>query len=177
MQRFDALKQKPPRLTTDDVGMIFITLTVNGCQVFGFSLGESLFNRMGTGALQTSEQELCCGAVTRELFHRVAAGITADILRWKGIHMMPVQKGRRCELFMAILFKGGQEWTTRWHYGSVSEGPPPEIWGFMRRAIDLTDPRAEPQQEMTPGTTSSDGWHEPSEPPCAVVVPGSAGWS
>jgi hypothetical protein len=140
--------------------------------VFSFSIGaEGLFNRMGTGTLQLVEApELCCGTVTPELFHRVASGITTDILRWKGSHTLPVQKGRRCELFLAILFKGGQEWTTRWQYGSESDGPPPEISLFMRRAVELTDPRPdrrdivegretpEPYESMQSVTPAGKSW-------------------
>jgi hypothetical protein len=151
MQAPNPLKVKS-RLTTDDVGMIFMTLTVTGRHVFSFTVGaDGLFNRMGTGALQIVEEpELCCGTVTSELFHRITRSLTIELLRWRGTHVLPIQKGRRCEFFMAILFKGGQEWTTRWQYGSESEGPPPELCSFMRRAIDLTDPRPDRRKQTVP---------------------------
>ena len=147
MQRADRVQRKSC-LTTEDVGMVLLSLTVSGEQVFSFTVGaDGLFNRIGTGSLQIVQQpELCCGTVTTELFRRITCSLTPDIIRWKGAHSLPIQKGRRCEFFMGILFKGGQEWTTRWQYGAESDGPPPELIGFMRRAIELTDPHPRPPQ-------------------------------
>jgi hypothetical protein len=170
MERLEAAKAKS-RLTTEDVGMIFITITVNGAQVFSFWIGaDGLFSRIGTGELRPHEEQVCCGTVTRELFRRVTAGITADLVRWKGIHRMPVQKGKACELFMAILFKGGQQWITRWNYGADSDGPPPEICTFMRRAIDLTDPRPDRPPLQPTRTRIEHTTVIPVEPTAAITT-------
>jgi hypothetical protein len=120
---------------------MLVSLYVADQQALFVMLGaDGSINRLGTGAGGNTENDLCIGKTTPNVFTDLRGRINPDIFQWEGGHADPAPVGKSCKLTVGFQMAGGKALMSEWRYGSESLGPPPEVRDFVVAAVELTDP-------------------------------------
>jgi hypothetical protein len=139
-------------MTRESIGAIMVKLDVEDRQALFIVLADDgLVNRLGTGAVDSDENDLFIGRTNEPLFAQLKALIRPQWLEHFGAYDAPSKAGSTCTL--SVLFKTttGQEGGIRLVYSSESQGPPSDIREFVMEAARLTDPWYKKQKRMTAG--------------------------
>ena len=131
-----------PTPTIDDISLIWVRIGVEEhAALFILLDSDGTVNRLGTGAVDNSENEFYIGKTTEALFQKLHSQIDPDWLSHVGSsYAIPEQKGKACELIVGFVLRDGREGTLEFKYGSESQGPPDDIMQFVIKAVKLTDP-------------------------------------
>jgi hypothetical protein len=136
-----------------DIHGMMVTLHIGGKQALFIMLGsDGSINRVGTGSVNNSEQDMFIGRTDTALFQQLRGQVTDELLGWCGRQLAdPEPQGQMCELTVGFKLADGQELLTAWRYGSESQGPPPEVGQFVIAAVHATDPWFDRQRAMARG--------------------------
>jgi hypothetical protein len=146
-------------MTPDSINAILVKLDVADRQALFVLLAEDgLVNRLGTGAVNNSENDLFMGRTNDPLFAQLRAQIRPEWMEHFGSYDVPSKAGTTCTL--SVLFKAaeGNEGGVRFVYGSESQGPPGDIRQFVMEAVRLTDPWYEKQKQMAAAPKKGKAW-------------------
>lgn len=133
-------------ISKDELNAVNIRLDVAGEHALFVLLGsDGTINRQGTGEEDGIDSRLFVGVTTEPVFDEFMAKVKEESLQHPGVFSLPEQKGKSCRL--VILFTAaGKEIGFDFSFGSESEGPPMEIFKWVERAVELTDPWYENQK-------------------------------
>ena len=132
-----------------DIRAIAITLRVREKNaLFILLAADGAINRLGTGSVRNTENDMFIGQTTEPLFEQVRATFHDEMLGMTGGYDVPNQKGKPCVLDILLRFADGTEDGFRFSYGSKSQGPPGEIVNVVMRAVEVTEPWFERQKAM-----------------------------
>lgn len=123
-----------------DVDGIAISLTIDGkLSLFILLAEEGLINRMGTGTLSNTEEDLFIGPGDPGIFVQVRAQLTEGMLQVLGREYECGEiRGASCKLDIAFRFKDGTSDGFAFLYGSESQGPPKDVRALSLAADFLT---------------------------------------
>ncbi len=146
-------QMKTPNPVQDELDGIIVRLQAGEDQCLFIMLGaDGSINRLGTGDVDNTEQDLFIGRTDPALFRDLVQSITPELLNWCGQSLAdPEPQGKECELTVGFRWLGGKEAFTCWRYGTESDGPPPEIQEFVGAAMRGTDPWFSKQKAMARG--------------------------
>lgn len=135
--------------TEQYIGMM-VTLKVEGEHSLFIMLGaDGAIKRMGTGAVDNDEFDMHIGKTGPGLFQSLIPYITSEFCQWLGQALSDkTPKGKNCELVVGLMLSDGEEKIMQWHYGSESQGPPPEVCNFVVAIVDATEPWFNEQKAM-----------------------------
>jgi hypothetical protein len=136
-------------MTPESITATLIKLDIDGRQsLFVVLAADGLVNRLGTGSVDNSENDLFIGRTSEPLFSQLRARVQPQWMAQLGGYDVPDKVGSACTL--SVLFQGsnGEEGGLEFSYGSESQGPPAEICAFVTEAVRLTDPWYEQQKRM-----------------------------
>lgn len=109
--------------------------------LFALLSADGSINRLGTGAVDNTEREMCIGVISNpQPFQTLRAQISPETFKWLGGRADQSPKGKICELTIWLFLPNKEERTIYFKYGSESMGPPPEVCRLVMAAIDATDP-------------------------------------
>jgi hypothetical protein len=149
-------------MTPDSIKAIMVKLEVADRQaLFVVLADDGLVNRVGTGAVNNSQNDLFIGRTNEPLFAQLRAQVRDEWLNHFGVYDIPAKAGRICTL--SVLFKGaeGEEGGLRFVYGPESSGPPRDICQFVTEAVRLTDPWHERQKQLVAAPKKNKPWWRP----------------
>jgi hypothetical protein len=139
-------KERDPRVIgrkVPDVDTIFIRLDINAKLSLAVVLGaDGSINRGGTGTVENTEHDLFIGRTDPAIFEAVRSHLTEEMLLVLLGRTFQLQnpRGAPCKLALTFRFKDNTSDGFAFLYGSESEGPPPEVVGFVTAAVLQTDP-------------------------------------
>lgn len=111
---------------------------------------DGTINRMGTGSLSNIEKDMFIGKTSPDVFEGLKKKITNDLLKWFNTQYSdPNQKGIPCKLTLGLKQRDGKELISIWQYGSESASPPPEVFEFFLKSIEITYPWYEERKRAT----------------------------
>lgn len=149
-------------MTPETINAIMVKLDVADRQALFIVLAhDGLVNRLGTGAVNNTENDLFIGRTNDPLFAQLRAQVRPEWMEHFGSYDVPSKAGSTCTL--SVLFKaaGGDEGGLRFVYGSESQGPPGDICQFVTEAVRLTDPWYEKQKQMAANPKKDKPWWKP----------------
>lgn len=128
--------------TIDDISLIWVRIGVEErAALFILLDSDGTVNRLGTGAVDNSENDFYIGKTTEALFQKLHSQIDPGWFSHMGSsYTMPEQKGKACELIVGFVLRDGRGSSLKFKYGSESQGPPDDIIQFVIKAAKLTDP-------------------------------------
>ena len=126
---------------------LFIMLASDGA-INRMGSGSVTINRMGSASVNKTDRIMFIGCTSLELFEGLRQRVGADLLRWIGEYADPSPRGELCRLTVGFQHDDGSESMSRWQYGAESQGPAPEVRGFVRAALESTDPWFQKQKLM-----------------------------
>jgi hypothetical protein len=128
--------------TIDGIAVIWMDLKVDGkITLFLMLASDGLVNRLGTGAVNNTENDMFIGKTNEPLFLQLRSRIDPRWLPQMGAgYALPERKGRACELTVGFKFRDSTETGVTFSYGSESQGPPGDIVQFVIDAVGLTTP-------------------------------------
>jgi hypothetical protein len=156
-----ALGGPPPiaQMTRESIKIIFVKLEVDGQPSLAVLLGDDgSVNRMGTGAVDNTEQALFIGVTDEPLFAQLHAMVRPEWLSHSGGYEIPNRAGRTCTLLVIFKASDGAELSLGFRYGSESQGPPADICQFVGEAVRLTDSWLEKQPSRRSEKPSKPAW-------------------
>ena len=135
--------------TVSEIQAIHITLEIDGDKaLFVLLANDGTVNRLGTGAIDNSENSLFIGITNPPLIHKVKNSLTDEMLEHMGGYKIPDQKGASCRLSIGFQFSNGEENGFGFHYGAESQGPPGQIIELVIAAVEATEPWYNEQKEL-----------------------------
>ena len=134
-----------------DITGYFASLFIGEEQVLFVGLfSDGTVNRMGTGSLENLEKDMFIGKTSPDVFEIVKKMISNDLLKWfNSQHSDPAAKGMPCKLTLGFKQRDGKELISIWQYGSESMSPPPEVYEFLLKSIEFTNPWYEERKRAT----------------------------
>ncbi len=134
-----------------DITGFFTSLFMGEEQVLFIGLfGDGTINRMGTGSLENLEKDMFIGKTFPDVFEDLKKMISSDLLQWfNSQHSDPASKGMPCKLTLGLKQRDGKELISIWQYGSESTSPPPEVYEFLLKSIEFTNPWYEERKRAT----------------------------
>lgn len=146
-------------MTPDSINAIMVKLDVAERQLLFIVLAaDGLVNRVGTGAMNNSENDLFIGRTTDPLFATLREQVRPEWLEHFGAYDIPGKVGSTCTLSLLFKTSEGQEGGIQFVYGSESQGPPSDICEFVTEAVRLTDPWYATQKQMAAPKKSKPWW-------------------
>ena len=134
-------------MTRDDVDTILVSLDVGDTPaLFVLLSSDGSINRIGDGSIG-GDQDMFIGVTREPLFQRLRDKIAESFLEHAVSYELPDRVGSDCTLSIRFI-AGGQETGLIFKYGSESEGPPQDVYDFVRAAVDVTGPWHEAQKQM-----------------------------
>jgi hypothetical protein len=153
---FDFFKSK--KIDESLIATIMVTLKVGEDQsLFIMLANDGSINRMGNGSENRIERDMFIGKTSTDAFDDVKKYAPAVISQWIGGHSDRSPVGKLCELGVGFQMLDGKEMMSQWHYGSQSQGPPPEVTQLVIAAVKFTNDWYESQKEMVRAADSGDG--------------------
>ena len=127
---------------TSDIAAFSITLDVSEKpSLFVLVSSDGTINRMGTGTLENTEQELFIGKGDPAIFKAVRGHFTEAMRQLSGqTFESTALRGTPCKLTITFQFKDGTSSGFAFLYGSESAGMPEDIAEFVRAAVRETHP-------------------------------------
>jgi len=111
---------------------------------------DGTINRMGTGSFNNIEKDMFIGKTSPDIFEGLKKMISNDLLKWfNSQHSDPAPKGMPCKLTLGLKQRDGKELISIWQYGSESMSPPPEVYEFLLKSIEITNPWYEERKRAT----------------------------
>ena len=111
---------------------------------------DGTINRMGTGSLKNIDRDMFIGKTSPDVFEGLKKMINIDLLKWfNSQHSDSAAKGVPCKLTLGLKQRDGKELISIWQYGSESASPPPEVFEFFLRSIEITNPWYEERKRVT----------------------------
>ena len=140
--------------TIEDISVIWMTIKVEGRNTLFLTLAsDGLVNRLGTGGVNNTENDMFIGKTNGPLFLQLRSRIDTRWLPQMGAgYTLPEQKGKECELTVGFKFQDGKETCVIFNYGSESQGPPGDIVQFVIDAVALTTPWYEQEKNRVAQT-------------------------
>ena len=125
-----------------DIVAFSITLDVSEKpSLFVLVSSDGTINRMGTGTLENTEQELFIGKGDPAIFEAVRGHFTEAMRELSGQTLESAEpRGIPCKLTITFQLKDGTSSGFALLYGSESAGMPEDIAEFVRAAVRETDP-------------------------------------
>ena len=140
-----------------DIQLVSITLEIDGKHaLFVLLSADGTVNRLGTGAVNNTENDLFIGHSPEPLIEQAKQALTDEMLDYMGGYDAPDQKGPSCRLSISFQFANGDQNGFGFTYGAESDGPPHEIAQFVIAAVKATDPWFKEQKAMASGDSSPD---------------------
>lgn len=102
---------------------------------------------MGTGAEDNMEKNLFIGTDDENCFTKLVSQAREVVLKWCGVYQAPNAQGNNCKLVLSLRLTDGSEYTSEWRYGTLSQGPPPDVQDFVVAVTQLTEPWYERQKQ------------------------------
>jgi len=129
-----------PRKVADVKG-ISVSLTIDGkMSLFVLLEEEGLINRMGSGSLNNTEEELYIGRGDPAIFQQVRSHLIEEMLAIVGREYDCGNiSGAACKLEIALQFADNTSGGFAFLYGSDSQGPPKEVRALVSAAVFLTE--------------------------------------
>ncbi len=123
-----------------DVEAISVSLTIDEkLSLFILLAEEGLINRMGTGSLNNTEENLFIGPGDPAIFQKLRSLLTEGMLQIVGREFQCANiRGASCKLGIDFQFKDHTSDGFAFLYGSDSEGPPKDVRAFVLAAGCLT---------------------------------------
>jgi hypothetical protein len=152
----------PQTMTPESINAIMVKLDIADRQALFIVLAnDGLVNRLGTGAVNNTENDLFIGRTNDPLFTELRAQVRPEWLDRFGEYDVPSKAGSTCKL--SVLFKAaqGDKGGVSFIYGSESQGPPGDICHFVTEAVRLTDPWYEKQKQMAANSKKDRPWWRP----------------
>jgi hypothetical protein len=134
-----------------DITGFFTSLFVGEEQVLFIGLfSDGTINRMGTGSLEKLEKDMFIGKTSPDVFEALKKMISSDLLKWfNNQYSDSAAKGLPCKLTLGFKQRDGKELISIWQYGSESASPPPEVFEFFLKSIEITYPWYEERKRAT----------------------------
>ena len=134
------MHETSPREVADVEG-ISVSLTIDEkLSLFILLAEEGLINRMGTGFLNNTEENLFVGPGDPAIFQEVRSHLTEGMLQIVGREFQCANmRGASCKLQIDFQFKDNTSDGFAFLYGSDSEGPPEDVRAFVKAAAFLTE--------------------------------------
>ena len=146
-------------MTTESIRIIFVKREVDSRQNLCVLLAQDgLVNRLGTGAVNSSERDFFIGHTNEPLFTQLRDKLRPEWVAYRRTYDIPNKRGRTCTLTILVQDAEGQEHGVGFRYGSRSRGPPLDICQFVTEAVRLTDPWYEQQKSMVSCRPSTRPW-------------------
>jgi len=135
-------------MTPESINAILVMLEIADRKALFILLADDgLVNRLGTGTVDNTENDLYIGHTSDPLFAQLRAQIRPMWMDHFGSYDVPSKAGSVCTL--SVLFNApGEQGGVRIIYGSESQGPPDDIREFVEEAVRLTDPWYEKQKQI-----------------------------
>ena len=126
----------------DDVCGLTIILEIDDKRSLFILLGaDGSINRLGSGTLDTTENDLFIGKTDPGTFQAVRAQLSTEAFQFLGGQFqLNDPAGASCKLTIAFQFNDNSSNRFVFLYGSESAGPPPEVADLVRAAVRQTDP-------------------------------------
>lgn len=139
-------------INSDDISGIRVSLHIDDDQkLFVLLARDGTINRLGTGSEDNEEIDLFMGKSDLIAFESVLSLADPVISSWIGGYAAPDPKGKPCKLVVGFQTAEGEALTSRWEYGSESQGPPPDVCSLVIKAVEVTDDWYEQQKEIAAG--------------------------
>jgi len=140
----------------ENIDAIAVSLEVDSKHALGIVLAaDGLINRLGTGSVNNTENDLYIGITKNNLFDNLLSKIDSRWFEHQGSYDVPDKKGKICELTIIFLHEDSKESIWKFRYGSESQGPPDDIRQFVVEAIKLTEPWYIEQKKMVGKSSES----------------------
>jgi hypothetical protein len=138
----------------EDIFVIWMTIKVEGKNTLFLMLAsEGLVNRLGTGAVDNTENDMFIGKTDEPLFLQLRSRIDPRWLPQMGSsYALPERKGKECELTIGFKFGDSKETGVTFKYGSESQGPPGDLVKFVINAVEITNPWYEREKKRVAQT-------------------------
>jgi hypothetical protein len=149
-------------MTPESINAIMVKLDVAGRQALFIVLAnDGLVNRLGTGAVTNTENDLFIGRTNDPVFAQLRAEVRAEWMDHFGSYDVSPKAGSTCKLTLLFKANEGEEGGVRFVYGSESEGPPGDICQFVTEAVRLTDSWYGKQKQMAANPKKDKPWWRP----------------
>jgi hypothetical protein len=127
---------------------------------------DGTVNRMGSGSLPVTDGDLYIGLAQPPLLDSALEALSDEMLRYTGSYDISEKSGDPCRLEILLWFADESHDGFEFFYGSESEGPPPDIAGFVRNAAMVTQEWYEGQQRMVadPRNQVAPPWQQERRP-------------
>lgn len=133
-----------------DIELIRITLEIDEKRsLFLLLAKDGSINRLGTGTVDSKDNDLYIGITNDLLFEHAMIYLTDDMLQYMGSYDIPDKKGLPCRLSIDLQFNDGEENGFVFTYASESEGPPDEISELLVAVVQITEPWYKSQQNIS----------------------------
>ena len=133
----------------ENIDGIMVTLEVDSSKaLFILLAADGTVNRLGTGSVNNTENDMYIGITKDSLFVKLLSKIDVGWFEYQGSYDVPDKKGKICELTVLFRHDDGRESGFNFIYGSESEGPPDDICQFVIEAVNLTEPWYIEQKKM-----------------------------
>lgn len=140
----------------ENIAAILVYLEINSKQALAILLeADGSINRLGTGSVNNTENDLYIGKTKNNLFVNLLSKIDTRWFKHQGSYDVPDKKGKICELTIIFLHEDSKESIWKFRYGSESQGPPDDIRQFVVEAIKLTESWYIEQKEMVGKSSES----------------------
>src|SRR4051812_27810452 len=108
-------------MTPQSINAIMVTLDIADQQALFIVLSEDgLVNRLGTGAVNNTENELFIGRTNDPLFAQLRAQVRPEWMNRFGSYDIGSKAGSSCKLSVLFMANGGEEGGVSFAYGSES---------------------------------------------------------
>jgi hypothetical protein len=126
----------------DDVRGLSITLEINHKRsLFILLAADGSITRLGTGALDNTENGLFVGKTDPAIFQAVRAHLSTELFQFLGgTFQLKNPVGASCKLTIAFQSNDNSFNGFVFLYGAESAGPPTEVADLVRAAVRQTDP-------------------------------------
>ncbi len=116
---------------------------------------DGTVNRLGTGAIDNAEKALFVGESLEPFFKQFMARVSDELLQNAGAYRHPDPKGRACKLVLAFR-RPKDPLGFEFHFGTESEGPPPEVASLVSFATEMTEEWYNLQKEEAAAQATED---------------------
>lgn len=128
-------------LNVADINAVHISLkAADKLVLFILIASDGTINRMGTGAVNNTRNNLYIGVAREDLLSQLLSNMDDGMLDNLSSYDAHDKSGVPLELYIGLVFADGTENGFGFHYGSESIGPPQEIKQLVTAAVKLTDP-------------------------------------
>jgi hypothetical protein len=148
-----------PTMTPESINAIMVKLDIADRQALFIVLADDgLVNRLGTGAVNNTENDLFIGRTSEPLFAQLRAKVRPEWMDRFGSYDVASKTGSTCKLSVLFEAAEGEGGGVSFVYGSESQGPPGDICQFVTEAVRLTDPWYEKQKQTAANAKKDKPW-------------------